>query len=364
MNNYLEQLADRVVNYSLSVKKGQNVEIKYKNKEANDLVDLICNKIKEKGAKPYTFLLSNEERDIIMSNYNNEDIDALIKTDCYNYSFYDSFLSIGYNEKYKSIEKNNEEVIKRLKEERRKIQHLKANKNWLLFNYPSSVDANNVGMSYDSFYKYAMNAMMYNFDNQFNAVNELKILLRNTNNIKIVGDNVNLTFNKNKIPAISLLGKVNLPDGEVYTSPLKDSATGYIKYNVPSPKENNIFNNVYLEFLNGKVVNAKSECNEEMLNKIINIDSGAKYIGEFAFGFNPMIDKPMNDILYDEKMIGSFHIALGNSYSNAFNGNKSSLHWDLIYLNENNNKCDIYFDNKLVYKKGNFILPKMKELNR
>lgn len=358
------ELAKQIANVSLRIESGTKVYLKYKSGDSIPLIKLIIKEISAKGGIVFPIKYDKELEDFLMSTYTSSSIDAVIQKSCLDNSFFDVFISLGSNDDYVKTSKSNLHVLDELKRMKMSLETIKEGKQWLLLNYPSVVDSNNLGMSYEDYYRYAMDAMTYDFSNMLDSIENLRVMMNKSNIIRIVGDNVNLSFNKTGIPAVPLLGNVNLPDGEIYTSPIKTSANGYIMFNVPSPKNGLIFENIYLEFKDGKVINFDCQNNKEEFERIISIDEGSRYIGEFAFGFNPAITQPMKDILYDEKLCGSFHIALGNAYKNAFNDNISALHWDLIYLNRTNNNCEIYFDNKLVCKNGLFVPEKLKKLNK
>jgi len=166
------------------------------------------------------------------------------------------------------------------------------------------------------------------------------------------------------MPAIPCCGTANIPDGELYTAPIKESVNGVITYNTPSPYHGNIFNNIRLEFKDGKIIKATSTEHQEELNEIFNTDEGARYIGEFSLGFNPLITEPMGDILYDEKIMGSLHFTPGRCYEDCSNGNISSIHWDLVLIQTKEyGGGEIYFDDVLIRKDGKFVLDNLKQLN-
>ena len=153
---------------------------------------------------------------------------------------------------------------------------------------------------------------------------------------------------------------MNIPDGECFTAPVRDSINGKILFNASTIYRGTPFDDIHLTFEKGRVV--AHECsNNEALGKILDSDEGARYIGEFALGFHPFIEKPMRDILFDEKIRGSLHLALGQAYEEADNGNRSSVHWDLVLLQEPGG--EIYFDDVLVRKDGKFVLPELAGLN-
>ena len=156
---------------------------------------------------------------------------------------------------------------------------------------------------------------------------------------------------------------MNIPDGEVYTAPVRDSINGTLSYNTPSYYQSVKFENITFTFENGKIV--KADCNNpERMEKILNTDEGARYIGEFAIGVNPYILYPMNETLFDEKIAGSIHFTPGSCYEDADNGNESAIHWDLVWIQrEDYGGGEIYFDGQLIRKDGLFVVPELQSLN-
>ena len=196
-----------------------------------------------------------------------------------------------------------------------------------------------------------------------NALNSLKELMEKTDKVKIIAKNTNLEFSIKGIKAVKCAGKMNIPDGEIYTAPVKDSVNGHIEYNVPSTQAGVRHDNIYFEFKAGKIVKATSS-NTKKLNEVLDIDEGARYVGEFSFGVNPYIFEPMLDILFDEKITGSVHLTPGACYKDADNGNISAVHWDLVQIHRPEyGGGEIYFDNVLIRKDGRFVLDSLKILN-
>ena len=172
-----------------------------------------------------------------------------------------------------------------------------------------------------------------------------------------------MKFSIKNIPAVKCSGLRNIPDGEVYTAPVRDSVTGTITYNTPAVYQGITYENIRFEFAQGKIIAATAN-ETEKLNKVLDTDEGARYIGEFALGVNPYISKPMKDTLFDEKIRGSLHLTPGNTYDAAFNGNKSAIHWDLVLIqNPEYGGGEILFDDKLVRKDGLFVVPELMPLN-
>ena len=197
------------------------------------------------------------------------------------------------------------------------------------------------------------------------AMQNLKNLMEKTDQVHIVGPGTDLTFSIKGIPAVPCAGECNIPDGEVFTAPVRESVNGTIQYNTPSPYQGTVFNNVKLEFKDGKIVNATADNDIEKLNEIFNTDEGAKFIGEFAIGVNPLIKHPMGDILFDEKIDGSFHFTPGQAYEGeADNGNRSAIHWDLVLIQRPEyGGGSIYFDDVLIRENGRFVIKELECLN-
>ena len=187
-------------------------------------------------------------------------------------------------------------------------------------------------------------------------------LVNKTDKVHIKGPGTDLKFSLKGIPVVKCDGHRNIPDGEVYTAPVRDSINGTITYNTPSLYQGTVYNKISFTFENGKIVKATADSNAEQLNKILNTDEGARYIGEFALGVNPFILHAMKDTLFDEKIAGSFHLTPGQCYKEAPNGNVSSIHWDLVLIQRKDyGGGEIWFDDKLIRKDGVFTDEKMEK---
>jgi aminopeptidase len=219
-------------------------------------------------------------------------------------------------------------------------------------------------MKYDEFYNFSLDVMNVDYKSMSEKIKPLKDLMEKTDKVRILGPNTDITFSIKNMPAIPCCGNANIPDGELYTAPIKDSVNGIITYNTKSPYHGNVFNNISLEFKDGKIIKATCLENQKELEDIFNTDEGARYVGEFSLVFNPMITKPMGDILYDEKIMGSIHFTPGCCYEDCSNGNKSSIHWDLVLIQTKEfGGGEIYFDDVLIRKDGIFTLDSLKDLN-
>src|SRR5581483_3412957 len=196
------------------------------------------------------------------------------------------------------------------------------------------------------------------------AMQPLKQMMEKTDEVRLKGPNdTDLTFSIKDIPAIPCDGNRNIPDGEVFTAPVRDSVNGVIHFNAPTIYRGVTHNDIRLTFKNGKIVDATSTASDK-LNEVLDSDPGARYVGEFAIGFNPYCTKPMKDILFDEKIAGSIHFTPGACYDEASNGNKSDIHWDMVMRQTPDvGGGEIKFDGKLVRKDGIFVVDELKGLN-
>lgn len=234
---------------------------------------------------------------------------------------------------------------------------------WVVLRWPTASMAQQSQKSIEAFEDFFFKVCTLDYARMIPGMKALKDLMEKTDKVHITGPQTDLKFSIKGIPSIMCGGKFNIPDGEVFTAPVKNSVNGYITYNVPSIYEGCSFDNVYFEFKNGKIINATSN-NTQRLNQILDSDPGARFIGEFAIGFNPYILEPMRDILFDEKIAGSFHFTPGQAYQDADNGNKSRVHWDLVSIQRADyGGGEICFDGKIIRKDGLFIPKILQKLN-
>lgn len=234
---------------------------------------------------------------------------------------------------------------------------------WTVLYYPTQATAQLAGMSLNEFEDFFFNSALVSYEKMGKAMQPLVELMQKTDRVHIVSPGTDLNFSIKNIGIIPMFGSRNLPDGEVYTAPVRDSVNGTIRFNVDSRYQDFVFKDVELIFKDGKIVQATAN-DTERCNRIFNTDEGARYVGEFAIGVNPMITKGITNIIYDEKMAGSFHFTPGNCYNNADNGNKSSIHWDLVQSQRaEHGGGQIYFDDVLVRENGIFVLDALKVLN-
>ncbi len=235
---------------------------------------------------------------------------------------------------------------------------------WVVLRYPTASMAQLANMSTEAFEDFYFRVCTIDYGALARALEPLAELMRRTDRVRITGPGTDLTFSIKGIGVVPCAGEHNIPDGEVFTAPVRDSVNGHITFNTPSIYEGVTFENVRLEFEAGRIVRATASSNTDRLNRILDSDEGARYVGEFAIGCNPAIQTPMKDILFDEKIGGSIHLTPGNAYDEADNGNRSKVHWDLVLIQRPEyGGGEIYFDDRLVRKDGRFVLPELERLN-
>ena len=234
---------------------------------------------------------------------------------------------------------------------------------WCVLRWPTPSMAQSAGMSTEAFEDFYFRVCTLDYAKMVPGMKALAELMMKTDQVEIKGPGTDLRFSIKGIRAIPCGGTHNIPDGEVFTAPIKNSVQGHISYNAPTIYQGSAFDNVRLEFKDGKIVNATAN-NTEKLNAILDSDPGARYIGEFAIGFNPHVLQPMRDILFDEKINGSFHFTPGQCYEQTENGNRSQVHWDLVNIQ----RADygggmILFDGRLIREDGIFVPKALQALN-
>lgn len=365
MDERLKHLSNTIVNYSIKVKENDRVLIQYESDKCNPLIKCLIDDIYKNKGIPFVKLIDNELNSLIIEKADNKTIDEIVKMKTYEVENFDCFIRICYTENEYEDKNISSSIRRMLGNKSQEIDDIRINqRRWVLLNYPSLVDAYKAKMKYDDFYNYSLDVMNVDYKSLNEKIKPLKDLMENTDKVRIVGPNTDIEFSIKGMPAIPCCGTANIPDGELYTAPIKESVNGVITYNTPSPYHGNIFNNIRLEFKNGKIIKCSTTEHNQLLEEIFNTDEGARYIGEFSLGFNPMITKPMGDILYDEKIMGSLHFTPGRCYEDCDNGNISSIHWDLVLIQtEEYGGGEIYFDDVLIRSNGKFVLDELKDLN-
>ena len=364
----IEKLAYNLVNYSCRLKKGENILIKvYGEGEERNLVMAIINEVYKVGGNPFVWNHDPQIMRELLKKCNDEQIKTWAESDLMLMKKMDAYIGLwggNNNAENSSIKEENYKIYEKLYLDPVHMHQRVKNTKWVVLNYPTSSMAQQASMSTDEFEDFYFKVCNLDYSKMDKAMDNLVNLMNKTDKVKIIGEGTELNFSIKNIPAIKCAGIMNIPDGEVFTAPVRDSVNGVLSYNTPSLYSDGFtYENIKLEFKNGKIVNASANDNDR-INKIFDTDEGARYIGEFAIGVNPYITKPMKDTLFDEKIMGSFHFTPGVWYDEAPNGNKSTIHWDLVCIQTKEyGGGEIYFDDVLIRKDGVFVIDELKCLN-
>lgn len=365
MDLRLKKLANTLINYSCKLKKGEKVLIDFYG-DAEPLVKLLIKETYEIGAIPYVAQYNSKiEREILM-NATEEQLKDMAKYDALRMKDMDAY--IGFSAVDNAFEKSDVlhekiDLYNRLYMNPVHFDIRVPKTKWVVLRFPTDAMAQMASKSSDAFEDFYYDVCTLDYAKMSKAMNPLKALMEKTDKVHIKGVGTDLTFSIKDIPVIKCDGEMNIPDGEIYTAPVKNSINGTLSYTCPSLYEGSVFENVKLTFKDGKIIEAVSN-DTEKLNKIFDTDEGSRYVGEFAIGVNPYILEPMKNTLFDEKIMGSFHFTPGNSYEDASNGNRSAIHWDLVCIQTPEyGGGEIWFDNVLIRKDGRFVLPELECLN-
>lgn len=359
------KLAHNLINYSCRLQKGEKVLIECIGLETPLATELIKEAYLAQ-AVPFVTIKSKEVDRAILMDCTVEQMEMMARYESQRMSDMDAYIGIrsGSNtSELSDISSENMSIY--FKHFWNKVHgEIRVPKTkWVVLRYPSPSMAQSANTSTEAFEDFYFNVCNLDYSKMSKAMDPLVEIMNKTDKVHIKGDGTDLTFSIKGLNAIKCDGQLNIPDGEVYTAPVKDSVNGYITYNTPSEYQGFTFENIRLDFENGKIIKATAN-NTERINKVFDTDEGARYVGEFAIGVNPYILKPMKDTLFDEKIAGSIHFTPGSCYDDCSNGNKSAIHWDLVYIQRPEyGGGEIYFDDVLIRKDGLFVLDSLKGLN-
>ncbi len=366
MDERNKKLASTLVNYSCALKPGEKVLIEAKGSGAIPLVDEVVKEVYRVGALPFVeYNVESTER-LLHKGIKEEQLKLMAEWGTARMNAMDAYMRISApnnTSELSDVPPENQDIISRIFYKPVHFGIRIPSTKWVVLRYPTPNMAQMAKMSLESFEDFYYDVCTLDYRKLSEAMNPLVELMERTDKVRVVGKDLDLSFSIKGMKAVKCDGDRNIPDGEIYTAPIKDSVNGYITYNTPSESKGFTFSDIHFEFKDGRIVKATSN-DTERLNKILDTDDGARYIGEFSIGVNPYILKPMLDTLFDEKIMGSFHLTPGNCYKEADNGNESAIHWDLVFIQTPEyGGGEIYFDDVCIRKDGRFVLPELFGLN-
>lgn len=364
MDPRIQQLAATLVNFSVKAQAGDKVLIEGRGQSSRPLIQAIIRECVKAGALPFvevsdpviTRELVRADNDEMFAMKDFFALERMKEMNCY--------IGIGSPDNMNELSDLPGELMARynkfsLPSLTQRVNHTR----WVVLRYPNPALAQSAKMSQEGFEDFYFNVCNLDYSKMDQAMVALQELMERTDQVRLVGPDYDLSFSIKGVPVIRCAGELNIPDGEIYTAPVRDSVNGTIHYNTPSNYLGFTFEDVRFTFENGKIVEATAN-DSDKLNEVLNTDEGARYIGEFAIGVNPYIEEPMLDTLFDEKIKGSFHFTPGSSYEDAYNGNDSAVHWDLVAIQRADyGGGEMYFDGVLIRKDGIFVVPELEGLN-
>lgn len=361
----ITQMAKNLLHYSVKLKPGENILIEVYD-SGEELASELIKEVYRIGGKPF---LTVKRRELMRELMLGTDAEHMSRTGQYEVvRMNDMQAYIGIRGAFNSSDWSDipSDKIGFYQTNWSKAVHTDirvANTKWCIMRYPNSSMAQMANMSNEQFEDFYFNVCNLDYEVMSKAMDPLAELMMKTDRVRIKGVDTDLSFSIKGLPSIKCDGKFNIPDGEVYSAPVKNSVNGYITYNTPSEYLGYTYENIRFEFQDGKIIKATAN-DTNRINQVLDTDEGARYIGEFALGVNPYILKPMKDTLFDEKIMGSFHFTPGSSYERCSNGNRSAIHWDLVFIQTPEyGGGEIWFDDVLIRKDGRFILPELDVLN-
>ena len=365
MDSRLKDLAKNLVRYSVNLQPGENLLIEVHD-QGHELGQAVMDEAYAVGGKPFIW---HKDHTLLRTFLRQADKNQIARMGSFEAELMaDMQAYIGIRGQYNVFEWSD------LPSEKQELYQKEWNKpvhteiripktKWCVMRWPSYAMAQQCKMSKEAFEDFYFKVCCLDYAKMAQAEEALVALYDRTDKVWIKGPGTDLTFSIKGIPTMKSCGLRNIPDGEVFSAPVRDSIEGVITFNAPSIFNGKTHENISFEFSQGKITKATSNYTQS-LNEILDTDEGSRYIGEFAMGLNPHIHHPMGDLLFDEKITGSFHLTPGNAYATAFNGNKSAIHWDLVSIQTPEyGGGEIWFDDVLVRKDGRFVLPELAGLN-
>lgn len=361
----VEKLAESIINYALELKSGEKVLIDVNGIEI-PLAQALVKEAYRVGGIPFLSFNNHTLMREILKGMTVEQAKSMASWDLARMKEMQAYVGIRAGEnanEYADIPSEKMSIYQTCYSKPVHSEQRVPHTRWVVMRYPNASMAQLANMSIEGFEDFYFNVCNLDYRKMSLAMDPLKELMEKTDKVRIVAPGTDLSFSIKGMPAIKCDGHLNIPDGEIFTAPLRESVNGQISYNTPSMYQGFTYDSIVLEFKDGKIVNATAN-DTERINRVFDTDEGARYVGEFAIGVNPYILTPMKDTLFDEKIDGSFHFTPGSCYDNCYNGNKSAIHWDLVCIQRPEyGGGEIYFDNVLIRKDGRFVVPELEGLN-
>jgi aminopeptidase len=358
-----DKLAKLLVEYSIRLKRNETVLI-----EAFDIPEemtiALIRAVRKAGGVPFAQTYHARVNRALALEASDRQVNVMASHELARMKKMNAYIAVRGSNNITELSDVPPEKMKMIGRKMRPVQDQRVKKTkWVVLRWPTPSMAQLAGMSTEAFEDFYFDVCTLDYRKLQAGMKALKRLMEKTDRVHIKGPGTDLRFSIKGIPAVICGGDRNIPDGEVFSCPVKDSVEGHVTFNAPSIYQGTAFDGIRLEFEGGKII-ATTSNETKKLNEILDSDPGARYTGEFSLGFNPRVFQPMRDILFDEKIAGSFHLTPGQAYEEADNGNRSQVHWDMVSIQRPDyGGGEIYFDGKLVRKNGKFLPNQLHSLN-
>jgi aminopeptidase len=360
-----EILAKSLINYSVALKPGEKIMIEIKGKDTLELAKELIKETTRVGGIPFWYYSDESLQRQWIAGATEAQLKAFGKLHLKLMKECDAYLGLRGSDNPFDLADIDPKQLKLNQMLYYKPVHLEQRvkrTKWCVLRFPNNAMAQLAETSQEKFEQFYYDVCCLDYAKMSKAMDALVTLMEKTDAVRIISPGTDLTFSIKDIPVIKCDGTKNIPDGEVYTAPVRESINGTITFNTPTLEEGITFEKVSLRFKSGKIIEATCRTNAERLNHILDTDKGARYTGEFSLGVNPFILHPMKDTLFDEKIAGSLHLTPGACYDEASNGNHSAIHWDMVLIQRKDyGGGEIWFDGKLIRKDGIFTDPKLEK---
>ena len=361
----ITKLAENLINNAIALKAHENILIETTDAPAELSTELV-KAVEKAGGNAFVHNYIGRVRRQVIKSATEEQMKVFAELSLSEMKKMQAYISIrGAENAMENCDIDDAKMLLHRKLMKETLDYRVNKTRWCVLRWPNSSMAQGAKMSTEAFEDFYFDACLADYPKMKTAAENLVNLMNRTDKVRLVAKDTDLTFSIKGIPSVPCCGNMNIPDGEVYTAPVQGSIEGVIHYNTPTLYEGKHFSGVRLVFRQGKIVEATCDVGDVgQLNAIFNTDEGARYVGEFALGFNPFVKAPMCDILFDEKIAGSIHFTPGMCYEDANNGNQSAIHWDLVLImRPEYGGGEIWFDDKLIRKDGLFVPEELKCLN-
>ncbi len=364
MDPRIETLAHNLIHYSCTVQPGEKVMIHAFGQSAYPLVRQLVKETYAAGAYPYVQLEDYGINRQLLLGASETQLRLTAKLEMAQMKEMDAYIGIRASEniaEYADVPQAQIQLDRSMRSDvlNERVNHTK----WVVLRYPNHSMAQLANTSLEAFEDFYFSVCNLDYAKMSRAMDALVERMNRADRVHITGPGTDLVFSIRGIPAVKCDGKCNIPDGEVYTAPVRDSVNGVLTFNTPSVFEGFTYEDISFTFRDGKILEATAN-DSGKLNAVLDTDAGSRYLGEFSLGVNPYILGPMKDTLFDEKIRGSIHLTPGRCYEDADNGNDSKIHWDLVLIQTPEyGGGEIYFDDELIRKDGVFVPESLQGLN-